>query len=338
MKAAQICSPGVLEITDVADPVLPSCGVLLKVLACAICGTDVKMLEQGHSALTYPRIPGHEVTAEILEINDPRSFLKVGDKVQVWPGEACGKCRQCLSGRDHLCPSIGIMGFNTDGGMAEMMAVKDASRLTPIGDADPGLLTLAEPLSCCINAQDKLHVSQGDVVLMMGGGPMGCMNALLAKRRGAKKVLVTEPLPERLGQAPKGLFDRIAKPSDARMMVEEETAGEGVDVIILCSPEVRSDAETFSLLARGGRLCVFSGPRKADSPLPVDVRDMHYRELTLVGSYGNSSHHDRLAVEMLRRGDIDAGWLITGKFSLDQARQAFEHASSRKGMKVVITI
>jgi L-iditol 2-dehydrogenase len=338
MKAAQICSPGILEVKDVTDPVRPSGGVLLKILACAVCGTDVKMLEQGHCALTYPRIPGHEITAQILEMDDPRSPLEVGDKVQVWPGEACGKCHHCLAGRDHLCPDIGIVGFNTDGGMAEMMTVKDASRLTPIGDADPCLLTLAEPLSCCINAQDKLHVSQGDAVLIMGGGPMGCMNALLAKRRGAKKVLVTEALTDRLGQAPTGLFDSIAMPSDVRIMVEQETAGEGVDVIIPCTPEVRLDEGTFSLLARGGRLCAFSGPRKVDSPLPVDVRDIHYRELTLVGSYGNSSHHDRLAVEMLRRGDIDAGWLITGKFSLDQARQAFEHASSRKGMKAVITI
>ncbi|MCX6650229.1 MAG: alcohol dehydrogenase catalytic domain-containing protein [Methanomassiliicoccales archaeon] len=338
MIAALMQSPGVLEVTDVADPNCPQGGALLKVLACAVCGTDVKMLEHGHKALTYPRIPGHEVTAEIMVMDDTTSPLKVGDRVQVWPGKVCGKCRHCRSGDDHLCPDIGIMGFNVDGGMAELLAVKDTSCLVPIGNADPCLLTLAEPLACCINAQDKLQVGEGDSVLIMGGGPMGGLNALLARHRGARKVLMTEVEPQRLDQAPKRLMDRIATPGDVRKMVMEETNGEGVDVIIPCTPEVRLDEGVISLMAYGGRLCVFSGPRKADSPLPVNVRDMHYRELTLVGSYGNSSRHGRMAVDLLREGGLDTGWLITGTFSLEQAEQAFEHASSRKGMKAVIKI
>ncbi len=175
-------SPGVLDVDDVDDPILPKGGVLLKVLACAVCGTDIKMLEAGHRDLTYPRIPGHEVTAEVLDTDS--AMVRKGDRVQVWPGESCGSCAQCRSGNDHLCPKVKIMGFNSDGGMAEMIAVADPSRLVPIGNADPVMLTLDEPLACCINAQEKLRVGDGDSVLILGGGPMGCLSAFLQTPRG----------------------------------------------------------------------------------------------------------------------------------------------------------
>ena len=333
-------SPGDLKVTNVDDPTCPSEGALLKVLACAVCGTDIKMLQNGHRDLRYPRIPGHEVTAEILEIDNSNSSLKEGDRVQVWPGETCGHCRHCLSGNDHLCPGIGIMGFSQDGGMAEQLAIGSLSRLIPIGDADPVHITLAEPLACCINAQEKLMIGEGDTVLIMGAGPLGCINAHLARLRGAKNILVTELEPQRIELAPKGLFDRMITPdpNGLHQLIKDETSGEGVDVIIPCTPNVRLDHDTFALLAPGGRICVFSGPRKEDSPLSVDVREIHYRELTLLGSYGNSSRHNRKAVEMLCQGELDLSWLLTGRFSLERAKDAFAYASARKGMKAVITI
>ncbi len=330
-------SPGVLDVDEVHDPVLPKGGVLLKVLACAVCGTDIKMLEAGHRDLTYPRIPGHEVTAEVLETDI--SMMRIGDRVQVWPGESCGTCAQCRSGNDHLCPHVKIMGFNTDGGMAEMMAVVDPSRLVPIGNADPMMLTLAEPLACCINAQGKLRVGEGDSVLILGGGPMGCLNAFLARRRGAESVMLSEPVLERLHHVPNGLFDRISQPKGDEIaeMVKRGTHGRGADVIIPCTPNIRLDSNVFGLLAPGGRLCVFSGPRREDSPLPIDVRDMHYRELTVVGSYGHASRHGRDAVKLLREGS-DLSWIFTGRYGLEDVRQAFGHASGRTGQKAVITL
>ncbi|MHC1709054.1 MAG: alcohol dehydrogenase catalytic domain-containing protein [Methanomassiliicoccales archaeon] len=336
MKAALMRSPGVLDVDEVDDPVLPKGGVILKVLACAVCGTDIKMLEAGHRDLTYPRIPGHEVTAEVLETDS--SMVRIGDRVQVWPGESCGSCVHCRSGNDHLCPQVKIMGFNTDGGMAEMMAVADPSRLVPIGNADPLMLTLAEPLACCINAQEKLRVGDGDSVLILGGGPMGCLNAFLAKRLGAERIMLSEPMLERLHNVPKGLFDQVSQPKGDELaeMVNRGTNGKGADVVIPCTPNVRLERSVFELMAPGGRLCVFSGPRREDSPLPIDVRDIHYRELTMVGSYGNASRHGREAVKLLRKGS-DLSWMFTGKYRLGDVRQAFGHASGRTGQKAVIT-
>jgi L-iditol 2-dehydrogenase len=336
MKAALMRSPGVLDVDEVDDPVLPKGGVLLKVKACAVCGTDIKMLDAGHRDLTYPRIPGHEATGEVLETDS--DLVSEGDMVQVWPGESCGSCAQCRSGNDHLCARVKIMGFNTDGGMAEMMAVADPSRLVPIRNADPVLMTLAEPLACCVNAQEKLRVGEGDSVLILGGGPMGCLNAYLAKRRGASSVLLSEPVLERLEHVPKGLFDQVSQPKGDELaeMVRLGTDGRGADVIIPCTPNVRLDSNVFKMMAPGGRLCVFSGPRREDSLMPVDLRDMHYRELTVVGSYGNASRHCREAVGILRQA-ADLSWMFTGKYRLEEVRKAFGHASGRTGQKAVIT-
>lgn len=336
MKAALMRSQGVLDVDDVDDPAMPKGGVLLKVRACAVCGTDIKMLETGHRDLTYPRIPGHEVTAEVLETDS--DLIRKGETVQVWPGESCGSCLPCRTGDDHLCARVRIMGFNTDGGMAEMMAVADPSRLIPIADADPVVMTLTEPLACCVNAQNKLRVGEGDSVLILGGGPMGCLNAFLARRRGANSVMLSEPVLERLRCVPKGLFDRVTQPKGADLaeMVRHGTGGRGVDVIIPCTPNVRLDRSIFELLAPGGRLCVFSGPRREDSPQSIDLRDMHYRELGLVGSYGNASRHCREAADIIMRG-ADLSWLFTGRYRLEEVRLAFGHASGRTGQKAVIT-
>src|SRR5512137_199876 len=108
MKAALLKSPGVMELDDYPDPVTPRGGALLEILACAVCATDLKMREHGHRDLDLPRVLGHEMVGKIVEI-DSDSSLAQGDRVQIWPGIACGKCRSCLCGEDNRCPSVKIM-------------------------------------------------------------------------------------------------------------------------------------------------------------------------------------------------------------------------------------
>ncbi len=126
MKAALLKSPGVMELEDLPRPECPPGGALLKMVACAVCGTDVKMLQQGHRDLAYPRILGHEIVGRIEEI-DRTCGLKEGDLCQVWPGIACGSCGSCLRGADNRCRNMKIMGFNFDGGFAEYMALPGQS-------------------------------------------------------------------------------------------------------------------------------------------------------------------------------------------------------------------
>lgn len=342
MKAAIMRAPGQLLLEDVPEPACPPSGALIKVEACSVCGTDVKMLEHGHKDLRYPRILGHEIVGRVVDLRADADDVHIGDRVQVWPGISCGNCRPCQRGNDNQCVSQGILGFNLDGGFAEYVALPPGNvqhhGLNPVGeDADPVLLSLSEPLACCLNAQALTGVSEGDRVLILGGGPVGAIHSILAKHQKAEKVIVSERMPNRVA-ALRDRVDRVIDTGneDLSRSVMDETDGQGVDVILPATPEVPVTDRLMKLLAPNGRLCVFSGPRKGEYETQIDVRSMHYRELTMVGAYGCSSTHDREAVALIGSGSVDLSWIVTHQCELKDVHGAIEHTSMRYGMKSVI--
>ncbi len=342
MKAAVLKAPGILELDDLPDPECPEGGALIEVRACAVCGTDVKMFQNGHRDLIYPRVLGHEIVGEVAEI-DRDCGISEGDLVQVWPGIACGRCVPCLRGSDNRCEKIGILGFNRDGGFAKLLALPWESIPRGInvvhGSADPGLIALTEPLACCINGQEMARVTRGDVVLILGGGPIGCLHALLAEFRNARKVIVVEKLENRarrIGKHTSSLVVDASEPLEG--IVADETNGKGVDVILTATPDVRVDGALLRMLSPGGRVCIFSGPGPGNRGEPADLGLLHYRELTMVGAYGCSSRQNRTAAELLSSGAVNADWIITKRTSLEKIQDAFSHSSKRKGLKYIVEV
>jgi L-iditol 2-dehydrogenase len=341
MKAAVLKAPGVMELEDYPDPATPRGGVLLEILACAVCGTDLKMREFSHRDLDLPRILGHEMVGRIVEI-DADSCLAQGDRVQIWPGIACGRCRPCRRRSDNLCSEIGIMGFNCDGGFAQLLALPRQSlsgglNLLPLG-ADPCLAALAEPLACCINGQEQAAVHRDDRVLIFGGGPIGALHALLAEYRGCEKIIVAERMPHRIAlleKHTKAIVVDLAEGS-GKAALAEEIGREGADVILTATPGVRADGDLLKLLSPGGRVCIFSGPAPSNCRELVDIASIHYHELAIAGAYGCTSRQNRQAVEILTSGKIKADWLITKRTNLDGIEDAFSHSSERRGMKSVV--
>ncbi|RQW80075.1 MAG: alcohol dehydrogenase [Methanothrix sp.] len=347
MLAAILKSPGCLELEEVQDPQCPKGGALLEVSACAVCGTDVKMRQMGHKDLAYPRILGHEIVGRIAEI-DRDCGLDKGDLVQVWPGIACGKCRPCQREEDNRCQEMKILGFNQDGGFAEMLAlpwqcISRGLNLLPKG-TDPALAALAEPLACCINGQEMAAVCRGDRVLILGGGPIGSLHALLAEAAGAEKVIVVEQLQSRILQLKRHTNADVisADGNEAEFLdslektIFSETEGARVDVVMLAAPQIHIDSRLFRLLAPGGRICIFSGPGPGNYSELMDLRTIHYRELTITGSYGCSSRQNRKAVELLSSGKIKANWVITKRARLEKINDALNHSADRSGMKSVV--
>lgn len=363
MKAAVLKSPKNLALMDLTTPLCPPGGALIRVEACAVCGTDIKMLDQGHRDLCYPRILGHEVVGRIEEIDCRAEIgghhIKAGELVQVWPGIACGCCPACLQGADNRCRDMKIIGFNCDGGFADFMALpaqslSDSFAITtalnslPEG-VDPALFTLAEPLACCINGQEQARVREGDTVLIWGGGPVGALHALLAETKGAGKILLAERLPGRIEEIRRyttaqvidlssrnleeGQEDRL---EEAERTILSETDGRGVDAILTATPEVKISQRQMKLLAPGGRICIFSGPRPGEYEEMIDLRSMHYLEQTITGAYGCSSRQNRMAARLLESGGIKADWIITKRVDLARIGDAFEHSSRRAGLKSVV--
>jgi L-iditol 2-dehydrogenase len=344
MRAALLHAPGSLEVSTLPRPDCPEGGLLIKVEACSVCASDVKMVRLGHRDLLYPRILGHEVAGKIVESSAEGGSLEVGDRVQVWPGMACGDCPQCLRGHDNQCSSIGILGFNRDGGFAELMAVPgecvSSGGVNRLDDGMPSdLATLAEPLACCMNAQESLGVGFGDNVLIVGGGPLGALHALLARHHRASMVTVMERESRRRKMLSPTGADQVIEPPepDAWGAALDLTSGQGFDKIILAASEVQVDDRLLGILAPRGQLCLFSGLPKDRATATVDLNQLHYMERRVVGSYGCRSADCRQALRLLTDGGIEASWLISGRFGLDSIHEALRHAESKEGMKATIT-
>jgi len=343
MKAAILKAPGHLMLDEVAMPLCPDGGLVIKTQACSICSTDVKMFQHGHRDANYPRILGHEVTGVVVESRIPGDMFQVGDRVQIFPGICCGHCPACRRGIDNLCEHISIIGFSHDGGFAEFLMVPPQSvagggvNLIPAGVSYEEA-ALTEPLASCLNGQQLAGVTEADTVLILGAGPIGLLHAMLARVRGASRVLVAERLPARLAMAKLADIDRkidINRES-TEAVVQEETGGLGVDVILTASSEV-TVSSLPELLAPGGRLCLFSGLPPETSQIPLDTNLIHYKELTITGAYGSTAAQNSAALRLIASGKVPVAWLITKRLPLGEIEEGMEYVADRKGLKAVIT-
>lgn len=343
MKAAILKKPGKLKIREIRTPDCPAGGVRVKVKSCGICSSDAKMVIQGHRALNYPRIPGHEI-AGVIEQSRTNTF-KEGDRIQISPGLRCGKCSYCLKGMDNLCPNREILGFTYNGGFAEYIAI-------PIEDGIVGSLniipekvsynhaTLAEPLACCINAQNKINITKNDTVLITGAGPLGLLHALVAKYKGVEHILISEPQTHRRKTAFHTWADTVIDPGTDNMMEKVMTAthNNGVDAIIFACSQVGFNHMFMKLLAPAGRVSIFSGITPQFSQNSMDFNQIHYNEFFISGAYGCTADQNRNAMELISSEHGLAQELITHRVNLDNILQGIEFTASQKGLKTVVEV
>jgi L-iditol 2-dehydrogenase len=165
--------------------------VKIRVRNCSTCGTDVKILKFGHHHIVPPRVMGHEIAGEVAELGAGVSAWSVGDRVQIIAAIPCGQCRECLAGRVTVCPNQESMGYHYDGGFAEFLVIP-AKVLTVNGvnripeGVSFAEASVAEPLACVLNGQKLARVGEGDDVVVVGSGPIGCLHVRLARARGPR--------------------------------------------------------------------------------------------------------------------------------------------------------
>ncbi len=284
MKALQLKSFGRLEITEAVDLHLSASPdeVVLNVTHCALCHTDAKMWHKGHRDLRLPRVLGHEICGTITD--------KPGYYV-VWPGVACGACYYCTTGTENLCPSMEIIGFHRDGGLAQQVLVPKISLLQIPDGLRPDLAVLAEPLGCTLNALHQANVGKGDMVLIEGAGPVGLMMSLAIKALGAEPTVVEKS---------SARMHKI-KPFCKKTVLKIETAAphDTFHVVINAASTMDAFVDGIAKVKTGGRFCFFSGLRGGDV-LPASVlNEIHYRQLTMVGAYGCTRKNMEEALRML---------------------------------------
>ncbi|HUX20114.1 MAG TPA: alcohol dehydrogenase catalytic domain-containing protein, partial [Spirochaetia bacterium] len=208
MKAIVYHGPEDLRVEEVPTPRSEPDGLVVRLLASSICGTDLRILHGNHRM--YPegtlRIPGHEVVGEVSEIGSEVRNIPIGRRVFIAPNIGCGHCRQCISGNNNRCADYQAIGITMDGGFAEYLRVPGefiaAGNLIEVGRGlDSAVGALTEPFACVLRGQDRLAIRPGEVVLVMGAGPIGIMHAKLAKLSGASVVIVSEPNKRRAEKA-----------------------------------------------------------------------------------------------------------------------------------------
>ncbi len=342
MKAAILTKPGRLEIKEIPAPACPDGGVLVKVKACGICAADVKMVSKGHRALIYPRVLGHEIAGVIAESRT--RLFKEGQRVQVAPGLRCGTCIPCCRGHDNQCEQLEILGFTVNGGFADYVAVPLEGPVTGTLNVIPEDLSfshavLAEPLACCINAQDKISIQPEDTVLILGAGPLGLLHAGLAGLKMAN-VLIAEIDAYRRTVALKLAAESVLDPAEDNFFptVKKITAAQGVDVIILATSEAGLDEKLLDLLLPGGRISIFSGTPPQISTFQLDSNLIHYNEFVVAGAYGCTADQNRRAMDLIASQKIPVNKLIAQRVALNEIVQGFESTKSKKVLKSIVEV
>ena len=343
MKAAILQDSNKLEIREIPVPVCPEGGVLVRVKACGICSADTNMVKKGHPALIYPRIPGHEIAGFITKSRS--KTYKKGDRVQVAPGLRCGRCVQCLMGADNRCEKREILGFTSDGGFAQYIAVplkgQIAGSLTLLPEnVSYKSATLAEPVACCLNAQNKVGIQKKDTVLIIGSGPLGLLHSVVAKHKGAEMVFIAEINANRRNTAVQFYVDRVFDPKNDNLFqaVMDATYGKGADVIIFACSHAGLDEVSIKMLAPGGRVSVFSGMPPQSSGIQVDSNLIHYNEISITGAYGCTADQNSEAIRLISSGKFPLETLITKSVSLDNIKEGLEYTNSRKGLKSIMEV
>jgi len=345
MLAAVYHGPNDLRIEEVPVPEISPDEVLVKVLNASICGTDLRIFHGAHRK--YPpgtvRIPGHETVSQIAEIGANVKGLDINQRVFIAPNMGCGHCAQCVSGNNNLCADYQAIGITLDGAFAQYMRVPAAAilqgNLMPIREEiDPVVAALIEPFACVVRGQNPLHIQPGDAVLVMGAGPIGIMHLLLARLRGAAKVLVSDLIPERLARARSLGADRTIdlNNEDQAKVLAAETGGLGADAIIVAAPAHAAQEASLHLAAYRGRINFFGGLPKDHSNINFDSNLVHYKELIITGTTACSTQDCRQAAEIVNSGRVDLSPLISATFPLKDTLQAFAEAGDRKALKVVI--
>ncbi|HEV3484769.1 MAG TPA: alcohol dehydrogenase catalytic domain-containing protein, partial [Vicinamibacterales bacterium] len=265
MRAAVFHGPGDLRVLQVPRPAIADSELLVRVAACAVCGSDVRTFRHGARNIDKPVVLGHELSGTIVETGAAIRSYREGQRVAVAPAIPCGDCRYCRENAETMCERLRSIGYQFDGGLAEFMAVPaSAVRAGCVNVLPEGLsfeeAALAEPLACVINAQELLRVGEEDTVAVIGAGPIGCLHAALARVRGARKVLLVDLRAERLQLAAAFGADVLidASREDVQARVLEETDG-GASVVIVAAPSNRAQEQSIKLAARRGRINFFGG-------------------------------------------------------------------------------
>jgi L-iditol 2-dehydrogenase len=348
MRAAVLYGEGDMRLVD--DYPVPAPGpdeVLIKVAACAICGTDPKILAHG-----WPNHPpygkfifGHEYTGTVAALGSGVTQLAVGDPVAVEPHKGCGVCANCRDGWYTTCLNYGQAdkghrhyGFSTNGGYAEyacnhINSVYKVPAGMPLDQAT--LITTAATSLYGIRRIGGIQT--GETVVVSGPGPIGLMAVTMARLLGAGTIILTGTRPERLALG-RGLGADVLLNTREENVVErvfDLTDGVGASAVLECAGTPQAVADAVEMAKKNGRVALIAMYKE---PAPLNVNKIVQWNITVAGSKAEGERSLAQALALLGRGGVNLSPLITHRFSLGDIHVAFETAEKRLGGAVKVVV
>lgn len=322
-----------------SKPAVEAGEVLIKVEACAICGTDIKSYVSGNPRIKPPMIMGHELCGEIVEVGTGVAGYRIGQRVTMATTIGCGECYYCKMGKTNMCRSAEAIGFHYPGAMAPYVKIPAKAvrqkHLVELGDLDATVAALSEPMSCAVNNLTRFPNEKFESALIIGLGPLGILHSVSVRERGVKNVCCVEFPGKRMEMA-KQLGFTVLAPDQIEGKYKDLTKGEGFDLVVLTAPHNESQGKAPMFARKGGYVSYFASLPVGDEMLKVNSRTIHYNELIVYGTSDSTVKHVQDAVAMLKANPKGFKPLITHVMPMSDFHKAMDEIKAGNAVKIVL--
>jgi len=329
--------PG-LWLEEVPRPEIGINDVLVRVRKASICGTDIHILnwdEWASRTIPVPMVIGHEFMGEIVQVGDNVSDFFPGQIVSGEGHVVCGRCRNCLAGRRHLCAHTSGVGVNRPGAFAEYIALPMTNIWVHRHAIDPEVACVFDPFGNAVHTALAFPVL-GEDVLVTGAGPIGIMAAAVARHAGARHVVITDLNPYRLDLARKVGVTLAVDPREKSLKDVQKDLGmsEGFDVGLEMSGNASAFRDMIGNMSHGGRIAMLGIP---PGEMAIDWNAVIFNMLTIHGIYGREMYETWYKMTVMLESGLDIKPVITHRFSHRDYREAFELMKSGNSGKVILS-
>lgn len=337
MKSVCLRRAGDIAIAELPQPRRAADEVLIRVRSAGICGSDIGAYKGENPLVSYPRVIGHEIAGEVIEVAGDETEFHVGERVLIEPYVYCGVCYPCSIGHTNCCEHLAVRGVHIEGGMAEIIS-HPRHLLHKLPENLPWhLAPLAEPLVIAMHAIRQSEVASGQHVVVTGSGPIGLLAAQYALTLGAEPIVV-DPVEERLALARSLGVGHTVNPVvvDATAAISTLTEGRMAEAVIECSGAASAIRGTVDYVSHAGHVSLVGWP-KGEIPLPTAL--LTKKELTVRGSR-NSVGQFPESIRLITAGKVRVDALVTKTVSLEEtpATVADIAAHPEKYLKVTCLI
>ena len=330
-------APG-LWLMDVPEPKITLNDVLIRVDRTGICGTDVHIYKWdawAQKTIPVPMVVGHEFVGEIVEVGSNVNDFRVGDVVSAEGHVVCGRCRNCLAGRRHLCKDTMGIGVNRTGAFAEYISVP----MTNVWHHKPGIdrdvASIFDPFGNAVHTALSFDLL-GEDVLITGAGPIGVMAAGIAKHAGARYVVITDVNDYRLDLAKKMGADVALNVTKGKLADVQQSLGmkEGFDVGLEMSGNGAAFRDMIEAMAHGGKIALLGIPSE---PIAIDWNKVVFNMLTIKGIYGREMYETWYKMTVMLESGLDIRPVITHRYHYTEFEKGFQAMLRGQSGKVVLS-